>query len=393
MQTAGDDHPWPGDCKHRRTVRATITHIVSSKAFHSRSWLMGLTGVIAVALAASTFGYFALTRTVTVSVDGRSHTIRTFGHDVADVLAHDSIHVGPHDVVVPSLDSPVSDGTEISVHYGRPLQVSVDGSEHTYWTTATQVAAALDQLGLRYGDATLSTSRDASIDRQGMLLRITTPKKLVVKLGAAKAQHLLIAAPDVQSLLAQLGATYDANDIITPALGTPLTNGVRVTLVRVTTADQHIASERIAPGVTERPDSSLYVGDRQVVTAGKAGSRDVTYRVVRHNGSVFSRVVLRQTLRTAPVPAVVRVGTKPAPAVSSGSAWDRIAACESGGNWHDNTGNGYYGGLQFSLGTWHAYGGVGRPDQASREQQIAVAERVKAASGGYGAWPVCGQRA
>ncbi|MCW2857826.1 MAG: Transglycosylase domain protein [Marmoricola sp.] len=374
-------------------MRATITHIVSSKAFHSRSWLMGLTGVIAVALAASTFGYFALTRTVTVSVDGRSHTIRTFGHDVADVLASDSIHVGSHDVVVPSLDSPVSDGTEISVHYGRPLQVSVDGSEHTYWTTATQVSAALDQLGLRYGDATLSTSRDASIDRQGMLLMITTPKKLVVKLGRAKAQRLLIAAPDVKSLLAQLGATYDSNDLITPALGTPLTNGVHVTLVRVTTAVQRVASERVAPGETDRPDSTLYVGDRQVVKAGKPGTRDVTYQVVRHNGRVFTRVVLHQKVLSAPVPAVVRVGTKAAPRVAAGSPWDRIAQCESGGNWHDNTGNGYFGGLQFSLGTWQANGGTGRPDQASREQQIAVAERVRAASGGYGAWPVCGKLA
>ena len=72
------------------------------------------------------------------------------------------------------------------------------------------------------------------------------------------------------------------------------------------------------------------------------------------------------------------------------AAWDRLAQCESGGNWAANTGNGYYGGLQFNLGTWAAYGGSGRPDQNSREQQIAVAERVAAAEGGYGAWPVCG---
>ncbi len=77
----------------------------------------------------------------------------------------------------------------------------------------------------------------------------------------------------------------------------------------------------------------------------------------------------------------------------SRSAWDRIAACESGGNWAANTGNGYYGGLQFNLGTWQAYGGSGRPDQNSRSQQIAIAEKVRAAEGGYGAWPVCGARA
>ncbi|WP_316668881.1 transglycosylase family protein [uncultured Propionibacterium sp.] len=70
--------------------------------------------------------------------------------------------------------------------------------------------------------------------------------------------------------------------------------------------------------------------------------------------------------------------------------WDAIANCESGGNWATNTGNGYYGGLQFSQSTWAAYGGSGSASSASRSEQIAVAERVLA-SQGIGAWPVCGQ--
>ncbi|MFI8349407.1 transglycosylase family protein [Streptomyces sp. NPDC085596] len=75
--------------------------------------------------------------------------------------------------------------------------------------------------------------------------------------------------------------------------------------------------------------------------------------------------------------------------------WDRIAQCESGGNWHINTGNGYYGGLQFSAGTWRAYGGgayAATADQASRSAQIAVASKVQQAQG-WGAWPVCSGRA
>ena len=92
--------------------------------------------------------------------------------------------------------------------------------------------------------------------------------------------------------------------------------------------------------------------------------------------------------------AVVAGVIAPTPAhPASEVQWDRVAQCESGGNWHAHTGNGYYGGLQFSLGTWRAYGGSGRPDQHSRAEQIAVAERVRAAEGGYGAWPVCGKRA
>ncbi|BBZ67944.1 hypothetical protein MINS_33730 [Mycolicibacterium insubricum] len=80
-----------------------------------------------------------------------------------------------------------------------------------------------------------------------------------------------------------------------------------------------------------------------------------------------------------------------ATASADGMNWDAVAACESGGNWAINTGNGYYGGLQFSLGTWRANGGNGSPHNASREEQIRVAENVLR-SQGRGAWPVCGRR-
>ncbi len=75
--------------------------------------------------------------------------------------------------------------------------------------------------------------------------------------------------------------------------------------------------------------------------------------------------------------------------------WDRLAQCESGGNWNANTGNGYYGGLQFSPGTWRSHGGgsyASTASQASRSQQIAIAEKVLR-SQGWKAWPTCSRRA
>jgi cell wall-associated NlpC family hydrolase len=88
------------------------------------------------------------------------------------------------------------------------------------------------------------------------------------------------------------------------------------------------------------------------------------------------------------------IGGAPASAASS-STWDKVAKCESGGNWSINTGNGYYGGLQFSQSTWAGFGGTryaARADLATRAQQITVAEKVLATQG-PGAWPVCGARA
>lgn len=71
-----------------------------------------------------------------------------------------------------------------------------------------------------------------------------------------------------------------------------------------------------------------------------------------------------------------------------GEVWDKLAQCESGGNWQIDTGNGYQGGLQFHPGTWAAHGGSGSAANASREEQIAVAKRVQS-SQGWGAWPAC----
>lgn len=85
-----------------------------------------------------------------------------------------------------------------------------------------------------------------------------------------------------------------------------------------------------------------------------------------------------------PRPAV----SAPAPAVASGGVWDRLAQCEAGGNWSINTGNGYYGGLQFTLSSWRAVGGSGYPHQASKSEQIARGEKLLAIQG-WGAWPAC----
>ena len=93
--------------------------------------------------------------------------------------------------------------------------------------------------------------------------------------------------------------------------------------------------------------------------------------------------------------ATVVSGIATAGSAKASTVWDRVAQCESGGNWHINTGNGYYGGLQFASSTWRGYGGTAyasRADLASKSQQIAIAQRVLA-SQGPGAWPVCSVRA
>lgn len=105
------------------------------------------------------------------------------------------------------------------------------------------------------------------------------------------------------------------------------------------------------------------------------------------------RAIARTALAGA-VAGVPLVITVPAANAASDSAWDRLAECESGGDWNIDTGNGYYGGVQFSPSTWRAFGGgefAPNAHQASREQQIVVAERTLAGQG-WNAWPSCSRQ-
>ena len=101
----------------------------------------------------------------------------------------------------------------------------------------------------------------------------------------------------------------------------------------------------------------------------------------------------RNLARTAIAGAVFGAPLAVAPAAHAegGTVWDKLAQCESTGNWSINTGNGFSGGLQFTKSTWRAFGGEGAAHNASREEQIIVAERVLAQQG-WGAWPACSRK-
>jgi LysM repeat protein len=115
----------------------------------------------------------------------------------------------------------------------------------------------------------------------------------------------------------------------------------------------------------------------------------VAFRSITIMKNTKFRTAARRGVTLAAVSAAgLALSATAANAATPTSTWDALAQCESGGNWSINTGNGFSGGLQFTSSTWAAYGGTGSPANASREQQIAVAERVQA-SQGWGAWPSC----
>ncbi len=355
----------------------------------------GATAIIAVAVALAlivgAYSFGALTKTVTLSLDGQEREVRAMGSTVAEVLEAQDISIGAHDAVAPGLNEDVADGTKISVRFGREFEVTVDGTPTTYWVKSTTVAGALEEIGQGYDAAELSVSRSSSIGRSGMGLEVVTVKEFRVRVGSKKAKPREVAAVTVSEALAELGVKVDSDDKVKPALDALVSDGDRVVVTKIRVKEKKVKKERIPFKTIEAKDPDMFKGETIVDREGVVGLRNVTYELKFRNGKFKKRVVVEANVTRKPVAARVRVGTKEVVANFAGgnTVWDALAQCESGGNWAINTGNGYYGGLQFNAGTWAAYGGTGLPHQHSREEQIAVATRLRNAAGGYGAWPGC----
>jgi hypothetical protein len=206
-----------------------------------------------------------------------------------------------------------------------------------------------------------------------------------------------LPAPNVAGLLNAAGAPLLDSDQVVPGPTSPIVDGMQIQVTR--NRIQRVTERIPLPPISRRiEDPEMNISRQVVEDPGTPGTQDVTFAVATVNGVETGRLPVANVVVAPARDAVLRVGAKPGtevPQVSNGSIWDAIAGCEAGGNWAINTGNGFYGGVQFDQGTWEASGGLRfapRADLATREEQIAVAS-VTQARQGWGAWPVCSGRA
>lgn len=330
-------------------------------------------------------------KTITLDVDGDMISLSTMSSSVGTTLEDAGYPVDPKDALAPSADSSLSDGDTVVLRRARELALTVDGQPTTIWTTALTVDEALKQVDVS-DDFAVSASRSHRLPLERTELDVVSPKTVSVSDGGAPAAEVKLAAVTVGDLLAAKNAPLEQADSVVPTADTPVTNGLTIQVTRDRT-DTRVETQPIAPPENKVEDPELEKDKTVVENPGVPGERTATVEVKTVNGVEAGRTELSATVIKEPVAAVVKVGTKQAsaPAVSNASTWDAIAQCEATGNWAINTGNGFYGGLQFTQSTWEAFGGgqyAARADLASREQQIAIGEKVRAGQG-WGAWPSC----
>ncbi|HUO36429.1 MAG TPA: transglycosylase family protein, partial [Mycobacterium sp.] len=252
----------------------------------------------------------------------------------------------------------------------------------------------LKQLSLT-DTAPAAASRSSRLPLAGMALPVVSAKDVHINDGGVPSDRRL-AAPDVGQLLAAAGAPLEQGDKVDPAPSAPITEGMQIRVIRIRVEK---VTERVPlPPPAQRIEDPTMNMSRQVVEdPGTPGTQDVTFAVSTLNGVETGRLPVANDVLTPARAAVLRVGAKPGtevPPVRNGATWDALASCEAGGNWAINTGNGFYGGVQFDQNTWERSGGLrfaARADLATREEQIAIAQ-VTQARQGWGAWPVCSAR-
>lgn len=268
--------------------------------------------------------------TVTFSVDGVSQQAKVKPGTVKQALAQHGITVGPHDDVQPSLDSEIHGGQVITVNYGRRVVVTIDGKKVVRWTTAKNVAEVLAQLNQSDPDNLVSVSRSLDISRAGLSFSMQTAKDVTVTIGG-KTQKIT-AVGTVADALKAAKVEVDSSDAVNPGLGTPLSDGMKITLTMV---DQKSQKRRVAvPFSTKKvEDSSLPKGEIKVITKGVNGINEETWTVVFKDGKKVSEKKVSSKVVNAPVTQVVKVGTKTAssssPSTRSSSASHRSTASQS----------------------------------------------------------------
>ena len=359
--------------------------------------------LVLCALVVGLVAFVGNNKTITLNVDGKVSSVQTFGGTVGQVVKSANLELNPADRVSPSVDASVQDGTVINVNKAKEVKVSLDGSEKTVNTTAQDVAGLVTELGVASASS-VSVPKDAQLSIAGSYVSISTPKTVSL-VADGKVDTATTTAATVGKVLEDAGLVLGANDRSSQPVNAHVVNNMVIKVSRVDTGQTAVTTEDVPFETVTSESGELLKGEKEVTQKGAAGKLEKTFKLVLVDGREASRTLVSEAVTVQPVAEKVTVGTKPkpvaqaapaaspsagtntgaaAPAMMNEAMWDKIAQCESTGNWSINSGNGYYGGLQFDIQTWIGAGGGAYAPNASlatKAQQIDIANRVYAQRG------------
>ncbi|HEY5152946.1 MAG TPA: ubiquitin-like domain-containing protein [Candidatus Saccharimonadales bacterium] len=321
---------------------------------------------------------------VIISHDGVEQTVPSRQPTVGTLLNKLHITLGQGDVVEPSLTAHINqDKFRINIYRAVPVEI-VDGAQKTFtFSAATTPRAIAKQAGLNvYAEDQLTTAPTTDfISQQAIGESVNIKRSVPISLILYGTPTVTRSHSDtVGQMLAEKHIVLRNGDTVQPTADTPIAAGQQIFILhkgtKIVTATQPIP----AP-VQTIDDPSLTVGTNAVRQQGSAGVLLITYQVDEKTGA---QTQLQSVQLQPPVAEIIARGTAPVPASSNLTTWlAKLRQCESGGNYQDNTGNGYYGAYQFSLGTWQRLGNSGLPSDAPPTvQDQAIVANTNRSGGG-----------
>lgn len=312
--------------------------------------------------------FVANASTVEIDVDGQIKSVSSVTKNVSDALTVAGVEVSENDLVTPKLDTPLSD-VEDAIVVRKLKDVTVGDGDNSFSvsTYALTVGDLMREIDSPPGETDRVSPASDSLLEDGSSITIERSKLVNFDPVDGDVRPVVTFAKTVGDFLVEQGVELGPDDEVHPVVEANVVAGMDI-VVSLKPREESPVEETVLQG------EEATVSEQDSVPVDQVDSVKETVEVV-----------------TSTPPASPTLQAPAAPVVANGSVWDSLAQCEAGGNWSINTGNGYYGGLQFSAGTWNAYGGqqyAPTADQATREQQIAIAEKVQAGQG-WGAWPAC----
>jgi resuscitation-promoting factor RpfB len=322
---------------------------------------------------------------VYVSHDGVQQIVPTDQPTVGALLQKLHIQLNQGDVVEPSSSTPINqDEFRINVYRAVPVEI-VDGSTKKFtYSAATTPRSIAEQAGVQvYPEDDLQTLPTTNfIQEDAIGERVVIDRAVPVNLNLYGTQVVLRThQKTVGDLIKERGIQLAPSDVVNPAENTLITPNEQIFILRKGTK---LVSDKepIPMPVKLITDASLSIGTSAIRQNGSPGQQIVTYELQLQNGKVIGKKVIQRVVVIQPVTEIEAVGSAQL-SVTLQEWLLKLRDCESGGNYQDNTGNGYYGAYQFSLGTWDSLGYGGLPSSAapSVQDQAIIRNTLRSASG------------
>lgn len=371
-----------------------IKHLLSRfvKPFFATLALLVLFCAFSLSLITKKPAHAENQRIVTIYHDGQEQTVATDATTVGEVLKRANVDLNQFDAVEPGKDTKLVATTyTLNVYRARPVTV-VDGSQRyrimSPYQSAKKIAEAAGLVTYNEDLFTLERIDDFLTEGSvGLKLTITraTPINLVLY---GQQVAIRTQSKTIGQLMAEKHITLAKDDGVSPGQDTPITAGMTVDIYR--NGVQTINEEQVVAFPTKQiQDADQEIGYKEVKEVGASGKRVVTYEVELKNGKEVSRKEIQRVVTIQPKEQVVVVGVKHVGFKGNvDEAFARLRACEAGGNYDRNSGNGYYGAYQFNISTWAGYGGYTIPSDAPSGVQDAKAYETYQRRG-WAPWPAC----